>query len=201
MQPTFIKIIKERKVIDGNLYRKYFIDSEGKEIGIPPYVYHTQLKGYLYVKVDAGKIKQAKFFSVFEQYHDVVTEERALKRCIAIVKNLLSNRHVTAPKPRKIIEKTCKSEYMGIDATELPTGVSFNKKHVSNNTLFNFSIYLFDSSKNKFHQKKIYVGTLQTWRTNYAKKLALAISLREKSLQEYNLLIATNHSRQTDHAA
>lgn len=187
----YVGIIKERKVIDGKLYRRYFIDSEGKEIGIPSYVRLVSVGNVNYVSVHPNQNKFPGSGTVHEAYTDAVTQEIKLKRAIVTVKNLLKEDYSTAQRARTSSKKNDAHILLGIDEADIPVGVSIQVRK-GNNVFITLAVSFFDSCKKKFSAKAIYVGTLNNWKERYPTKLQEAITLREESLKLYNELTKVN---------
>lgn len=187
----YIGIIKERKVIEGKLYRSYFIDSEGKEVGIPAYVMLTSTGNINYVAVHPNQKKFPGSVSTHEAYVDAATQEVMLKRAIVKAKTLLKDDYSTATRARTISKKNDAHILLGIDETDVPVGVSVQVRKGSN-VFITLAVSFFDLHKKKFNAKAIYVGTLNNWKERYPAKLQEAITLREESLKLYNELTKVN---------
>lgn len=187
----YVGIIKERKVIDGKLYRKYFIDSEGKEVGIPPYIGLVTLGNKDYVYVKPNKKKMTKCMYIYEPYHDKQTQIEKLEQCIKIVKTLVGHEYATSPPKRETIKRAKGAEALGLDVSDVPSGVVVSL-HKTKNPFVSIVVSYFEPTKRTFTNKNIYVGNMNTWKQSYARKLQEAICLRESSLELYNSLIKVN---------
>lgn len=184
----YIKIIHERKIIDSQLYRKYFVTSEGKEVGIPLYISLVKYQESFYVRASPDKKKHPGSFTVNERYCDASTQELAMLRAIAIIKTMIKGKQVTAPYI-KVKPKSANSiEKLGLDTKEIPDGISVNLQMGDGCEVVTVSASYFDPKINKFRTKKFYIGTLNTWKERYPKKLQEAITHREESLKLYNEL-------------
>lgn len=186
----YIGIIKQRKIISGKLYHRYFIDSAGKEIGIPAGIYcYTGGPRQLYEFVtNIGLKRQFPDAVTFTfSYNNKQTQEKAIKDMIAACSTLTRGTNKTCvglgrKKNRLVINNE------EIDSGELPHGVTFHD-YINNGTPCKlFAVSYFYPKKNTFSTKVVYIGTENTWRQNYAKALKKAIALREESLELYNKL-------------
>ena len=192
---NFIKIIRERKIIGGSLYRRYFIDSKGNAVGIPIGITLLKSKGYSYVaNVNSQTATPSKFGSYMIPYRDAATQEAAYLQIIKIIDTLSHDRNPTAPKAGKCKVRKVDANLYGFDKTILPSGVSLHYYDKLNRVTINVSY--FSDTKNKFVNKSIYVGTRNTWPDRFIAALAQAVELRQSSLTKYNDL--TN--RETEHA-
>ena len=187
----YIGIIKERKVIDGKLYRSYFVDSNGKDIGIPAYVKLMTTGNIDYVAVHPNQKKFPGSITTHDAYVDAVTQEIKLKRAIEIIKTLLKDNYSTAARARSTSKKNDAHNLLGIDELDIPVGVSVQVRK-GNNPFISIGISVFDLDKKKFNVKQIYVGTMNNWKERWAEKLQEAIALREESLKLYNELTKVN---------
>lgn len=187
---NFIKIIRERKIIGGSLYRRYFIDSKGNAVGIPIGVAQLRSKGHSYIANVSGQTAaQSKFGSYMIPYSDAATQEAAYLQIIKIIDTLSCNRNPTAPKADKCKVRKDDADFYGFDKTTLPSGVSLHYYDKLN--LVTINVSYFSDTKNKFVNKSIYVGTKNTWQDRLNSALARAVELRQSSLTKYNDL--TNH--------
>lgn len=184
---NFIKIIKERKLIDGKIYRKHFIDSEGKEIGIPQGVYIDNTACIGYVRVRPDKVKYPDSFGVRTPFHDKRSQEQAFKKSISIIGTLSANSVATSCSTRGGRQKTPPHPTFDIDTSELPTGI-IACVDAKRRLVLTIRASYFDASKGAFRQKTLYVGTANTWKPNYARKLQEAVAIREESLKIHEKL-------------
>lgn len=185
----YLNIIKERKIIDGKLYKSYFIDLEGKGIGIPSRIYLTHTRNRYFVSVIPNKKKYPDSTRVYLSYHDKVSQEIAFKKCIVILKTLTKNTPRTADGLHSTTVKNPTDDLFQIDVKELPIGVSLNAYVKKGGTrCINFTVCYFNAKEKRFRNKKIYVGTSNTWKERYPQKLQEAITLREETLKLYNAL-------------
>ena len=190
---NYINIIKERKVIDGKLYKSYFIDSEGKGIGIPSRIYLTHTRNRYFVSVIPNKKKYPDSTRVYLSYHDKASQEIAFKKCIVILKTLTKNTSGTADGLHSTTVKNLTDDFSQIDVKELPIGISLNTYVNKDGTrCLNFTVCYFNVKEKRFRNKTIYVGTSNTWKERYPQKLQKAITLREESLKLYNKLTKVN---------
>lgn len=187
----YIGIIKERKVIDGKLYRRYFIDSEGKEIGIPQRVYLEERMHHSYMYVRPDKEKYPGFGTVGIPFHDKQSQERALKDSIKILEALIKDTLLTSCSSRQRRERVELPSVFNIDASELPAGVMVFVQPRNSLSLV-IGVNYFDEGTGRFKKKNIYVGTPNTWKQNYANKLQEAVTLREASLKIHEKLTKIN---------
>lgn len=188
----YVGIIKERKVIDGQLYRKYFVTSEGEVVGIPLYISLVKYQESFYVRVAPDKKKHPGSFVVNERYCDASTQELAMLRAIAIIKTMIKGKQVTAPHIKIKPKSTSTIEKLGLDTKEIPDGISVNLQKGVGCEVVTVSASYFDPKINEFRCKKFYIGTLNTWKERYPAKLQEAITLREESLKLYNELTKVN---------
>ena len=192
----YVGIIKQRKIIGGMLYRKYFIDSEGKEVGIPPYIGLVTIGNKDYVYVKPNKKKMTKCMYIYEPYHDKQTQIEKLERCIKIVKTLVGHEYTTSPPKRQTVKRTKGADALGLDVSDVPSGVVVSL-HKTKTPFVSIVVSYFEPLKRTFTNKYIYVGNMNTWKQNYARKLQEAITLREDSLKLYNKLTSQNENAET----
>ena len=193
---NFIKIIRERKIIRGSLYRRYFIDSKGNAVGIPIGVTQLKSKGYSYIaNVGSQTATQSKFGSYMIPYSDAATQEAAYLQIIKIIDTLSCNRNPTAPKADKYKVRKDDADFYGFDKSTLPSGVSLHYYDKLNRVTIN--VCYFNDTKNKFINKSIYVGTRNTWPDRFSTALAQAVELRQSSLTKYNDLTNHEHTETT----
>jgi hypothetical protein len=185
---NFIKIIRERKIIDGKLYRKYFIGSEGKEVGIPPYVSLVKIRAIFYVRIHLRNKQYPDTFSTCIPYQDAISQENALRRAIAILTTMTKGKQATTAGVRTYSKRTNSIEKLKLDPKEIPDGISVNLEKESGYEKVTVSASYFDPKINKFRAKRFYIGTLNTWRERYPAKLQEAITHREESLKLYTAL-------------
>lgn len=188
----YIGIIKKRKVIDGKLYSRYFVDLEGKEIGIPAGVYICKNKGIRYVLVRLNKEKYPDAFSVSTPYTDRVTQEEAYKRSIVIINALGKGNNRTTCSTKPGHKRVPLHPAFNVDLSEVPSGVCVVSSITNNMPILQISVVYFDPVKNIFIPKAIYVGTINNWKDRYPQKLKEAIALREDSLKRHNELTKVN---------
>lgn len=184
----YIGIIKERKMINGKLYRKYFIDSEGKEIGIPPHVVLRKVRGIFYVITDLKKENYPDSFFLHQKYTDKSSQEAAIKRCIEMTKTMTRQDSGTMPAIRRSGRKNEALTQLGLDRSEIPGGICVKIVNRRNTAFVQIVTSYFDSKEMKFRNKTMYLGTLSTWKERWSKRFQEAISLREESLKLYNEL-------------
>lgn len=184
---NFIKIINERKIIEGCLYRRYFIDSKGNPVGIPVGVSRIKANGHSYIaKINNKNIKTSKFGSFMVPYHDAATQEEAYIRVIKIVDTLSNNGNPTAPKADRPSANKDDSVFHGFDKSTLPAGLSLHYYEKLNRVVIN--VCYFDEPKKRFLNKSVHVGTRDTWTGRLGSALAKATELRQTSLARYNEL-------------
>lgn len=187
----YIGIIKQRKVINGKLYHRYFVDSAGEEIGLPAGIYLTTsgpFSKHNYV-TNSGIRKQFPGSMGFAfPYNNKQTQEKALKDMIVACATLTHSANKTCTRLRNL-KKTTIDHGEEFDPSELPAGVSFVNNRAKRTPFKVFAVSYYDPVKKGFSCKTIYVGTENTWRQNYAKNLKKAIVLREESLKIYRELI------------
>jgi hypothetical protein len=188
----YIDIIKQRKVIDGFLYNKYFIDAQGKEVGLPTGVGLTNCRGICYVEVKPNKKKYPDSFRVFIAYSDKATQEQAFKKAINVIGALSKRDNRTSYSTRQGFKAVPLHPAFDVDLSEVPAGVAVNSYVTKGVAMLKITVSCFDRVQNKFNSKKFYAGTSNTWRGIYPHKLKEAISLREESLKLYNELTKVN---------
>lgn len=184
----YIGIIKERKIIDGKLYKSYFIDSEGKPIGIPIGVTMTKGGGIFYISVRLNKKKYPDAFRTFTPYTDKITQEHAYRKSIGIINSLGKGSNKTCYSTRFGCKKVALHPEFDIDLSEVPIGVAVHSCVSKGYPFLKITVTCFDPTQNKFRPKGLYAGTPNTWRRLYLQKLQEAITLREESLKLYNEL-------------
>ncbi len=186
----YVGIVKQRKIVEGRLYNRHFVNSEGKTIGIPIGVIIKQENGinYVYFRSNSDKMP-ANSFCQFS-YVDKVSQENALISLIKLInaRSKAINTTCNAIIAKVKTGKTCSK--FDIDVSKTPTGVSACSIGPGTPRLVLVVSY-FDKSKNRFCTKSLYVGTINNWKERYAKKLEEAISLRNESLKLYNELTKT----------
>lgn len=193
---NFIKIIRERKIIGGSLYRRYFMDSKGNAVGIPIGVTQLKSKGYSYIaNVNSQTATQSKFGSYMIPYRDAATQEAAYLQIIKIIDTLSCDKNPTAPKAGKHKVSKADPDFHGFDKSALPSGVSLHYYDKLNRVTIN--VCYFNDTKNKFVNKSIYVGTKNTWQDRLNSALARAVELRQSSLTKYNDLTNHEHTETT----
>lgn len=192
---NFIKIIRERKIIRGSLYSRYFIDSKGNLVGIPLGVSFATVKSINYVKNNNSPFKNYPgFVSCCIPYHDAESQETAILKMIRINGTLSQDAVPTAPKADKPRARSEGDVFRGFDMSRLPSGVSIHYLVKCNRMIF--SVSYFDEQTSLFRNKQIYIGTRNTWSHKLESALEKALELRKATLERFNGL--TN--RETEHA-
>lgn len=192
---NFIKIIRERKIIRGSLYSRYFVDSKGNLVGIPLGVSFATTKSINYVTNNNCPFKNYPgFVSCFIPYHDAESQENAILKIIRINDTLSQDATPTAPKADKSKAHGKGDVFHGFDMARLPAGVSIHYIAKYNRAVFNVSY--FNEQTNLFCGKQIYIGTRNTWTHKLEGALEKALELRKTTLERFNDL--TN--RETEHA-
>lgn len=185
----YVGIIKQRKVIDGKLYRQYFVNSNGVEIGIPIGIYNVKVNGTAYVGVRWNKEKVLTDAGASFPYTDRITQENSIVKCIDLISNYGKDKHSSCCSTRTKGRTKALHPAFAVDISDVPTGVYVFTSIVKQKTLqMSINVSVFDPSKGRFRGKTIYVGTINNWKERYAKKLEEAISLRNASLKLYNEL-------------
>ena len=193
---NFIKIIRERKIIGGKLYRKYFIDSNGKPVGIPIGITFAKKNNHNYITNNNFESKgNLGFGTCTVSYHDAATQEAALIKVININRSLTKDKTPTSVKAD--VKRKCKDDdfFSGFDKSEIPVGISIYHRPSRDCVLL--SISFFDDKKFKFVNRQMYIGTRSTWRDNFEKVLQKAVELRQSSLTKYNDLTNHEHTETT----
>jgi hypothetical protein len=184
----YVGIIKQRKIIDDKLYHRYFVDNEGREIGIPAGIYLTndgrdRTRGYV---TNAWIKKQFPDVLTFTfSYVDKSTQEKALKDMITACSALTKDAIKTCTRLRNKKNVTANVPNEEIDMGELPPGISFVDAGTRRCPAKSFTVSCYNIQKKGFFGRLIYIGTENTWRKNYAKCLKKAVTLREESLAIY----------------
>lgn len=179
----YLGIIKQRKVIDGKLYHRYFVDNTGKEIGIPTGIYcASTARMYEYVTNHGIKKQFPDALTFTLKYNNKETQEKALKAIIAASSTMTGNANITCGRRRE--ERTDKD----FGVTDLPVGITFNAAHTRHGLVMGFGVSYYNKTEKGFRSTRIYCGTEKTWRQNYTKTLKKAIALREESLVIYRQL-------------
>lgn len=182
---NFIKIIRERKIINGSLYRRYFIDSKGNAVGIPIGITTFNAKGQNYVSNSNLKCT-GDIGSCAIPYKDAATQEAAYLKMIKINETVTHGAIPTAPKADKRKKIMHDDFSCGYDKSKLPTGVNLHHLVKTKRVVINVSY--FDKGRNKFHNKQLYVGTFSNWESRVEQVIQKGIELRESSLVIYNEL-------------
>ena len=183
----YVGIVKQRKIVEGKLYNRYFVNSEGKTIGIPIGVNIKQENGinYVYFRSNSDRMP-ANSFCQFS-YADKVSQENALVSLIKLINARSKATNTTCTSTRTKIKVDRLHPAFGIDVSKLPAGVSLCSLNKGTLRLV-LVVSRFDESKNRFSSKTVYVGTINNWKDRYAKKLEEAIEIRNESLKTYNEL-------------
>lgn len=187
----YLNIIKDRKIIKGKLYRKYFVDSTGANVGIPIGVGFLRRNKKNYVTNENMIKRHPGSYPVSFMYHDALTQEDGIKKTISAIEFLTKHQGLTSPrvKTKKSSKVSNESMLSGVDKTKLPVGITLT--YVNKINTIRFDVCRFDNNKKKFVNYSIYCGTPNTWRNNYEATLAKAIKMREESLQLYNGLVSS----------
>lgn len=184
---NFVTIIKERKIIDGKLYRRYFTDSAGVDVGIPIGISVTCSTSRNYVGNMNYVLKNKPgYVACLIPYHDKLSQEAALKEAIKNTEYIADKTVSTAPKANKPKKVTNPTFFKDFDKSKLPPGVSIH--HVPDTGKVIFNICHFDEKLNKFKNKSMYVGNVRTWRLNLDTVMEKAILLRSSTLARYKEL-------------
>lgn len=183
----YVGIVKQRKVIDGKLYRQYFTNSKGVDVGIPVGIHIRKDNSVTYAYVKWNKINHSPDAGAYVPYIDRITQENALVKCINIMAAYGKGKCPTCCTTRTRRKAAVLHPAFIVDTADVPPGVSV---HTSGKQNLHMSIIVsvFDLSKSRFCTKTLYVGTINNWKDRYAKKLEEAISLRNESLKLYNEL-------------
>lgn len=182
---NYIQIVKERKIIDGKLYRKYFIDTNGKEIGIPTGVSCGRHGGRYYVNNSSFCKRFCHIPAIHRSYHDKYSQEQAYMQVIAHMAQY-AGKELRTCIALDHVKRAPKHEFTEFDNTKLPVGVCAIRR--TNGSVVITSVY-YDKDYSRFKTKVLYCGTANTWRANFQKVLEKAVALREDSLKEYLKLI------------
>lgn len=193
---NYIDIIKERKIIDGKLYRKYFVDSKGNLVGIPLGVTFATMRSINYVRNKNCPFSGYPGFGSFcIPYHDAKSQEQAILKIIRINDTLSQDATPTAPKADKSVEHSKGNVFHGFDMSRLPSGISIH--YIAKNDRFIFSVSYFDEQANLFRCKQIYIGTTNTWEHKLESALEKALELRKTTLERFNDLTNHEHTETT----
>ena len=184
----YLNTTKQRKIIKGQVYRRYFVDSAGEEIGIPMGITLSKKADYTYVQIRLNKQKYPDFFRMYIAYDDKQSQELAYKKSIAIVAHLSKGKGSTIPNIRECATRKDLHPAFDIDRSKIPSGVAVHSCMAKNYPFLKIMVTYFDSDKKRFMPKSMYGGTANTWRSIYPQKLEEAIKLREDSLKLYNEL-------------
>lgn len=183
----YVGIVKQRKIVEGRLYNRYFVNSEGKIIGIPIGVIIKQENGINYVYFCSNSDRMpANSFCQFS-YADKVSQENALISLIKLINARSKAINTTCISTRTRIKECKLHSAFNIDVSKLPTGVSLCSLNKGTLRLV-IVVSRFDESKNRFSSKTVYVGTINNWKERYEQKLEEAIKIRNESLKTYNEL-------------
>lgn len=185
----YIGIITARKIIDGKLYRRYFIDSQNKEVGIPVGVQCVKMGAYNYV---AARDLNCDVAKTGISYTDKQTQEAALKKMISVLSVPELNVIKTSPSERVKKKALRVTECSGIDNSTLPVGITLLAKKKKHCTEYVIAVSYYNTIKKRFSCKIFYCGGINTWRNRYEQMLQKAIKLRQDSLVEYHSLTQTN---------
>lgn len=184
---NFVNIIKERKIIDGMLYRRYFVDSEGIEIGIMSGISTTTAYDNHYVVSKLPAKKYPSFQGRCFSYFDKNSQEQAFKEAIAATKLQLEAMPKLTEGVRSLpsIRKTRIKKVNAFLGEILPSGIAIHHQ-ASGRYVLNVSV--FDHNKNKFVNVSMHCGNETTVQSRFHEILDKAIKLRKESLVAYNKL-------------
>lgn len=183
---NYVEIIKKRVLIDGKLYRRYFVDDSGSAIGIPIGITCGAYgKGNYVVNHNLVRSRKEIPRAMFP-YRDALSQQAAIKDMIAYCERNggkdLSTCNSTRNKKRTV---PAREDFVGI---KLPYGICLFKS-AKNNVQISISCY--DDAKKRFHHRTVYCGTENTWRQNFKSKLEQAIRIRRANLAHYNKLTSS----------
>ena len=184
----YVGIVKQRKVIGGKLYRQYFVNSNGVEIGIPIGIYNVKVNGTAYVGVRWNKEKVLTDAGGSFPYTDRITQENSIIKCIDLISTYGKEKCSSCCSTRTKGRTKVLNPAFVVDISDVPTGVYVFTSTSKQTLQMSIIVSVFDLSKGRFCGKTIYVGTINNWKDRYAKKLEEAISLRNESLKLYNEL-------------
>lgn len=172
---NYIDIKKERKIINGKLYARYFIDSQGNEVGIPTGVYiNSSMSSIRYRHSLRNPFKIKKGFL----YHDKESQEKALHDMIKLIHSCLGE-NIQTVRNKDIHKKITKKYYENVHFPELPIGLNLSMDFRGRVQL---SVSVFDPIKNRFASKKLYVGYKDTWLDRVNNVIEKALGMRQQSL-------------------
>lgn len=181
----YIGIIKGNKVIGGKLYRRHFIDSEQKEIGIPTGVDFCSKGDYNYV-TNANKVYRSKTGEIIMlPYYNKVQQETAIKKMILINKTLFKDDFRTAKLLKTKKAQTRLEEEYGLN---LPIGIVLCRQEGENVIRYKLSVTVYSLDKKRSNSKSVYCGTENTWKRNFESTLAKAVKIRDESVALYGKL-------------
>lgn len=181
----FVGIIRTRKLIDGKLYNRYFVDSNGVEVGILDGVKITTSKGRNVVTIQSHVVKRMGIVNLCLNYTDRFTQEKAIfginKALSSQVKNLATETVAYTVSKRKE-EKT--------KDNGLPNGINFVfiTGTKTKNAFYQFVVGVYVPTTRRFTNTIVYCGTVNTWRSRYDGALEKAIRLRQESIDQYEKL-------------
>lgn len=184
----YIGIVKQRKVIDGKLYRQYFTNSNGVDVGIPIGISNVKINGVAYVCVRWNKTNVLTDAGACIPYTDRVTQENGIVKCIGIISAYGKDKCSSCCSTRTKRRFTSIHPAFAVDVSDVPPGVSVHTSNSKQTLQMSIIVSVFDLSKGRFCTKTIYVGTINNWKDRYAKKLEEAIEIRNESLKTYNEL-------------
>jgi hypothetical protein len=178
---NYIDFIKERKIIDGKLYSRYFIDSDFNEVGICIGITVINAKNYGYV-TDKYFCKKYNLTPTFVPFHNRTEEELAYKKINALIAQRSSGEIFTANATRT---RSKKAENYNNEVT--PDGINFV---ITKGGGLNFAVSFYNKKYKRFYTKSLYVGMPYNYKQRYQEMLEKAIKLRNESLEAYKELTA-----------
>ena len=184
----YVGIVKQRKVIDGKLYRQYFTNSKGVDVGIPVGIHIRKDNSVTYAYVKWNKINHSPDAGAYVPYIDRITQENALVKCINIMAAYGKGKCPTCCTTRTKGRTKALHPAFVVDISDVPTGVYVFTSASKQTTQMSINVSVFDLSKGRFCRKTIYVGTINNWKERYEQKLEEAIEIRNESLKTYNEL-------------
>lgn len=183
-----VKIVKQRIVIDANLYSRYFVDMQGRVNGIPTglsFEFRDSKCGNYVCIRHTVKAKHVPFSTGTSYANSLSIQCDVLKKCIG---NYLAEQVVpnTYTDGRIGSKRTGKTNYAGVIT---PPGVHFRKM---NDKCVGFNVSAIDSKTLKLKTEFWYCGTINTWRSRYFKTIKMVLKYKranDKLLERIMVLV------------
>lgn len=176
----FVGIVKKRIVIDGALYNRYFLDLDGRRVGIPMGIYfHAPKHSYPAVYIHYKVAERYGIQALRILYKDELSQRDAIRTAIEALRPKLEPRKISFDAPMQ-------DNPIELVNVTMPKGICLVSSRAGTvKSQIQFSVCVFDEKRLKIVTKILYCGTPSTWRRNFASAYRKAVELREKSLRAY----------------